>query len=85
MKVCLSFFIFTSHSYFLNILRIENGDMVNAKRHLGIFTELDPVKPAMLGIWVYLENQTFMPAFLVSKFRIKVDLYLITDLNRLGH
>jgi len=43
MKVCLSFFIFTSHSYFLNILRVENGDVFNAKRDLSVFTKLDIV------------------------------------------
>lgn len=39
----------------------------------------------MFGIWVYLEDYAFVPAFLISKFGIKIDLNPITGLDRFGH
>jgi hypothetical protein len=70
---------------FLNIFYVENRDLSYSQDHLRVGIQFHPIKTAVLGIWVYLKDHTFIPAFVISKFGIKIDLNLVANLDRFGH
>lgn len=55
--------------------------MIDTQRRLRLTIQFDPVKVAMSGIRVYLEDRAFVPACFLPEFFIQVNAYTVTDLD----
>jgi len=70
---------------FLNVFRVEYRDLFNTNYGLSVFIQFHPVKTAVFGIRIDLEDLSIKPSLALLKFRIKKDFDSITELNVFGH
>ena len=68
-----------------NIFRVEDGNVPDAYDRYGFCVKIDPVKPAVFGIRVDLEERTCVPALLISKLLVQKNLDAVTDLKISDH